>query len=296
LQGFVQLRRGIIEHLKDGRITSDEFCAYTSMILLADHKTGIWTGCSKVLAKILHWSRRQAQAVLKSLRDKKYISGECKRGVGLYRIKINKYFKEAHGDADEVRMGMRNFAKEAHGDAQLAKKEAHGDATIQEVSLTPEEKISQEEIAKPQTVISQPPTLCGFALFWEAYPLHVGEPEARKEWLRSVQADDRWPEVLSGLEKWKSCERWQDENFIPFPARFLFEKRWLNKPPGGRSGKQPSKSQERAERIRESIRRGVGVDSQLGRALRGELREGTGRDDRGGLSDRLIEAETKFST
>jgi hypothetical protein len=51
--GYVQLRRGILEHLQDGRMTSDEFAAFTVMLLKADHKTGVWRGAGKALARLL---------------------------------------------------------------------------------------------------------------------------------------------------------------------------------------------------------------------------------------------------
>lgn len=60
------------------------------------------------------------------------------------------------------------------------------------------------------------------------------------------------------------------------------------------AGHVQNTADERRERVRESIRRGVGVDSQLGRTLLGELREGAKRDDWGGLPNRPKQLKTAF--
>lgn len=107
-------------------MSPNEFLIYTIIILLADHRNGTWLGSSKALSPVTGWSIRQCQAVLRSLREKGYIQGECKKGVGSYRIKVMKYF-EAHGDA-------QLWLRSAPGCATRPK-EAHGDATLQEVGL-----------------------------------------------------------------------------------------------------------------------------------------------------------------
>jgi hypothetical protein len=111
------------------------------MIILADHRNGTWLGSSQALSALTDWSVRQCQALLRSLRIKGYIEGECKRGIGNYRIRIIKYFK-----------------KEAHPHAQLpvrsappcatTPQEAHPHATFQEERL-------QEENHKINTAQTQ---------------------------------------------------------------------------------------------------------------------------------------------
>jgi hypothetical protein len=78
--GYVQLRRGILEHLEDGRMTSDEFAAFTVVVLKADHKTGVWRGTGKALARLLQWCERKGRLVLVSLAAKGYLSIARARG------------------------------------------------------------------------------------------------------------------------------------------------------------------------------------------------------------------------
>lgn len=120
-------------------MSPNEFLIYTIIILLADHRNGTWLGSSKALSPVTGWSIRQCQAVLRSLREKGYVQGECKKGVGSYRIKVMKYF-EAHGDA-------QLHQRSAPGCATRPK-EAHGDATLQEVVL--KNKNGAQEGTPPQ--------------------------------------------------------------------------------------------------------------------------------------------------
>ena len=92
---WVKLRTGIVEHIESGRMTADEYVVYSMLILRADWRTGIWFGSAGHLGKILHWSARRCQKLLKSLREKKYISGECPRpSRSAYSIRVERYFPQ----------------------------------------------------------------------------------------------------------------------------------------------------------------------------------------------------------
>jgi len=124
--GYVQLRRGILEHLLDGRITADEYTVYSLIILLANHKTGIWLGCAIGITRHTKWSERQSQVLLKSLREKGYIQGEPSIGRGAYPIKVVKYFsRKAHPHAPSGLEGAPPCA--------LPHQKAHPHAPYQEV-------------------------------------------------------------------------------------------------------------------------------------------------------------------
>ena len=100
VSGFVQLRRGIIEHLTSGRMDSDEFAAYSLIILLADHKTGIWNGSAKALRTYLHWQHGKTKFVLRSLISNGYISRNHIPGrIGNYQISVSKYFPSGQEEA-----------------------------------------------------------------------------------------------------------------------------------------------------------------------------------------------------
>jgi hypothetical protein len=138
VSGFVKLRRGIIEHLPK-RLSPDEALTYILIILLADHRTGTWRGCSQAMSRVTGWSVRQCQLILKSLREKGYITGKPTTGRGQYRIRVVKYFQKANPGAP--------LASEGESRCALSPKKANGDATYQEVK---QEEIHKKNPAQPR--------------------------------------------------------------------------------------------------------------------------------------------------
>jgi hypothetical protein len=96
MQGnFVKNRRGILQHLKEGRISKDEFAAYEFMLLSADAATGVWWGDSVELTAAFgqrDLRQEKAKDVLHGLEEKGYIKRFRQQGSrAKYPILINKY-------------------------------------------------------------------------------------------------------------------------------------------------------------------------------------------------------------
>ena len=92
--GFVPIRRGIYEHLSDGRMTGKELMVYTTLHLKADHLTGICYKVSGVaLGLLLKESTNYINRVMRSLERKGYIKRISHRGqIKYYPVVINKYY------------------------------------------------------------------------------------------------------------------------------------------------------------------------------------------------------------
>lgn len=71
--GFVPIRRGILEHIQDGRLTPLEFTAHYLITSQADTRTGKWIGSAKCLASALCITERMARKVLENLSRGGYI-------------------------------------------------------------------------------------------------------------------------------------------------------------------------------------------------------------------------------
>ncbi len=67
-----------------------------------------------------------------------------------------------------------------------------------------------------------------FQDFWKAYPKKVSKANALKAWNKLKPNDITVREILSALEQQKQSAQWQKDNgrFIPYPAKWLNEKRW----------------------------------------------------------------------
>lgn len=91
--GFVQLRRGILEHTQSGRLSTHEYAVHSVLIMLADKETGR----GEINAPLLRYylpdlSVDAAQRALKSLTKKGYVYREKPaRKKRASRFWINKY-------------------------------------------------------------------------------------------------------------------------------------------------------------------------------------------------------------
>jgi hypothetical protein len=91
--GFVKFRRGLLDHLLEGRMSPDEYCVFSLLLQVADFRSGVWRGSGVALSTYLKtWSVRKCQRVLKSLARKAYVSlRSCRGKRGNYPVIIHKY-------------------------------------------------------------------------------------------------------------------------------------------------------------------------------------------------------------
>ena len=72
--GFVPVRRGVMDHVFDGRMTPPEHHAFLSMLCLADAATGTWRGSAPALTTVLGYTSKNTMAeALDALEAKGYI-------------------------------------------------------------------------------------------------------------------------------------------------------------------------------------------------------------------------------
>ena len=91
---YVKNRRGILDHLREGRISLAEFAVFQALLLLADSVTGSGTINAAVLRSCYFpgLGQRGAQRILESLEDKQYIWRENpSSSKHAYRFWMNKY-------------------------------------------------------------------------------------------------------------------------------------------------------------------------------------------------------------
>jgi hypothetical protein len=95
MNGYVPKRRGIIEHLRDGRMTLQMYAAHDVLVLLAEKSTGIWIGSAKAFASNCgagDISERQARHILERLESARYIKRfPVRRSHRNYPILIDKF-------------------------------------------------------------------------------------------------------------------------------------------------------------------------------------------------------------
>ncbi len=73
LNGFLQLRRGIFEHIRDGRMSHMDALSFIYIVAQADTRTGVWNGSAAALAGEMGMSPRTARDVLERLSARGYL-------------------------------------------------------------------------------------------------------------------------------------------------------------------------------------------------------------------------------
>jgi hypothetical protein len=90
--GFLQLRRGVFEHIRDGRMSLADFAVYSYIIAQADTRTGIWNGSAGALAGELSISPRLARKLLERLSRGGYIKRFAVPGKHIcYPVLVHKF-------------------------------------------------------------------------------------------------------------------------------------------------------------------------------------------------------------
>ena len=89
---FVKVRRGILQHLQERRLTTHEFAVFQLLLLLADASTGVWWGDSVGVSAYLDMGQRAAKNALHGLKEKGYVRAFQQKGSrSTYPILIDLY-------------------------------------------------------------------------------------------------------------------------------------------------------------------------------------------------------------
>lgn len=90
--GFIQLRRGLSEHVRDGRLSFFEASLYVFILMDANPATGLCYGSAGLFAAIYGISGRTCRDALEKLESKGYLKRFPVRGKhGSYPILVNKF-------------------------------------------------------------------------------------------------------------------------------------------------------------------------------------------------------------
>ena len=74
-----------------------------------------------------------------------------------------------------------------------------------------------------------------FNTFWKAYPKKVGKGAAEKAFKKIKPSGDLLQSMLKAIEDQKHSDQWKRESgkFVPYPSKWLNERRWEDDASGG---------------------------------------------------------------
>jgi hypothetical protein len=271
--GFIKIRRGLLEHIADGRMSHQDAGIFLQLLLQVDYETGVWTGSAHRLTPtdLDRNSLQRVQRSLKRLATDEYLKVfRHDRGRGNYKVLINRYeplFGESIGKRLNATLSTDWRAPVYEGEWDVSRTRVGGES---DVSLYPEvTDIRSKNKEKSKALVQRKPLDAltpEFVSFWEIYPRKEGKPSALRAWVRhhcNVLTDA----ITQGVLRWKDSEQWQDPKYIPLPATWLNDHRWEAFPPGPSQRRLPH--EETKEEFHERFSRIVGnLSSKVGTGVR----------------------------
>jgi len=235
--GFFQARRGLEEHLYQGRINLIEYGVHRFLTSQANPNDGIWFGSARALWHCIGARRlteRQCRRLLETMEKKHYWRRFVQpRQKGNYPILIDKFLVTMGPNSGMLlnANATENWRKPVYETLRAGGLEgAHGGPSGGLQESTTEILDTREGKQKKKTIAQASPSPL-FDAFWSSYPRKAGKPAAHRAWNR-VRGSEI-PDIRDGLNLWKATEQWQKEGgkFIPYPATFLNQRRWEDEPP-----------------------------------------------------------------
>lgn len=247
--GFLQLRRGVWEHVRDGRMSVTETLAFIYICCEADTRTGIWKGSAKSLSGELGIPERTARDVLEKMEHGDYIRRFAVPGRhSCYPILVHKFLitdgehngEQLNAIESKSPADLAYFSREQSVEDGVERGVEHGAAQKRkriekETEKHPAPPVPSAAVIPTSASLDQQTRDAAFEVFWEEWPRKQAKGAARKAWQKIPIAE--YLAVMAGLEKWRKSDQWT-RGVIPHPATWLNEKRWQDEdvPESGKKG------------------------------------------------------------
>lgn len=113
-------------------------------------------------------------------------------------------------------------------DANAMRTHSEGNANHKPITIN-QEPITNNQV-KPKPTADKSALDDGFETFWKAYPRKTGKGYAATVWAKTKPPKDL---ILRALSWQSDSEQWRKDGgqFVPNPATYLNQKRWLDEPP-----------------------------------------------------------------
>jgi len=172
LYGFLQLRRGIWDHVRDGRMSITEALAFIYVCSEADTRTGIWKGSAKSLSGELGIPERTARDVLEKMERSDYIRRFTIPGRhSCYPILVHKFqITDGEHNGEQLNaIDSKSPVDLAYFSRQQSVRE-DGEHSVEHGAAQKRKRIEKEKEKKEKIAPSAPPNVA--APLWAAFVEH----------------------------------------------------------------------------------------------------------------------------
>lgn len=194
--GFVPIRRGLWEHLRDGRMSPFEALAFIYICSQADTRTGVWKGSAGALVTELGFIPRTARDLLERMEHGGYIRRFVSQGMRrCYPILIHKFPVTQGEHNGEVLDALSSTKQDGCLDLRYISREVHGEVDGEvhgEVHASQRRNENREEREEERRISAAAFLAIGFEKPF-GHPkfksIWLGKFKGRGEWLTEVMED-----------------------------------------------------------------------------------------------------------
>lgn len=247
--GFVQLRRGLMEHVMNQQMTMTEFTIYILLIIHADPSSGVWRGSAETIAQTYGFPTRTCRDIFQRLENNKYLRRFITKGKkGIYPVLINRFectdgaMKGKRLNAFKSTSLVDLVFEECRDDAATVPGECRDGATT--VPVYREEENKRTENTSPPFALAPPSNGNGHAKIarfspseiesiYAEYPRKVGRGSALKQIkaaLLRLEHDDPVGYLIAVTKEFAKSPAGQRGTFTPHPSTFYNDSRYLDDP------------------------------------------------------------------
>jgi DNA-binding Lrp family transcriptional regulator len=226
--GYVQLRRGILEHVANGSMSIVEYFVYSVILSQADPSTGIWVGSAGSLSGTFSIAERTCRDIIDRLEKAGYIKRFRVTGRrGNYPILVHRY-----KCSDGAAKGLRVNALETTSYLDIehfVRRDAPEKVPLNPPLNPPSFNKRSREVEKKRTIVQF--SSADSERIYQAYPRHEAKGtgiEAIKKALGRMDSEDPVAELLTVVEEYAKCKKGTDPRYIPLPATWFNQKRYLD--------------------------------------------------------------------
>jgi hypothetical protein len=184
-RGFLQLRRGVFQHVRDGCLSPLQALCFIYMLTQADTRNGVWKGGAGALAGELSIPARTARRALEAL-DGRYLKRFSVPGSHkCYPILLHKFLIT---DGEHAGQQLNALDSASPADLRYLASEQDGEHVAQHVTTQKKLETREKRIKKNLATKPAPPSDPRFSIFrdfaYEAYRAKHGQPPtwSGKDW------------------------------------------------------------------------------------------------------------------
>jgi len=103
-------------------------------------------------------------------------------------------------------------------------------------------KVTKKKKEKTSSLEPRPKTVGyteDFEAFFAAYPKKINKVKAYDEWKKIDPDKIMLADILEGVDRYIESGKWNDKQFIPYPERFIKNRRWEDELDSGHNGSEP---------------------------------------------------------